>query len=705
MYEAYYQLTADPFRLTPDHRFCYRNDRYKRALLKLKYTLHLGEGFIMITGAPGVGKATLVNELLADTSTQRTVARLESSRLRVDNVLQELASSFGLSASPNWDRASLYQRLKEFLAKQSAAQNKGLLLLRDAHTLSLDTLEEVRLLGIFQAGGESLLQIVLIGQSELVKRVHGAGMEQLSQRILAAYEVPPLEAEDTQAYLAHRLQTAGWKGNPQLGDELYPVIYEFSRGVPRQINKLCRQLFLYGCSLKKHALALEDLYTAISALHEEAAPRRAKLLTASFPKTKTPPVESSRHEERYVLPPSLPASGTDPIPISSADGASGSTHASLEGTVLNGRFRLISRIGSGAISSVYKALDQRRVEVENDSPYVAIKVLDRKFRKHGDWLIALHQVAHQFIELKHPNIAKVYDLDRDGSLVYLVMEYVSGRSLRKIIDEPNFKGISIKAALRIANSIGDAMAFIHRSGIRHSDLRPDNIIITDNGEFKVFDFGISRSIEQDVTPTSNLKTSKSFTPQYASLEKLENRHLDQRDDIYAFACTFYEILTGKHPFNKLPATLANEKKLQPVKPSSLNHRQWKALGKALEFVRNKRTPNMVELLTGLNPKRPFYQSIRIHGAAAPIAYPISSKPLSDAQLPLKVYPTAPASKQRLVVGTVAFAGFLGGFVGFILGSYWFLPGSFETIAQGMEQHIHERVIDPPIARVVDNNAH
>lgn len=703
MYEAYYQLTADPFRLTPDHRFCYSNGDDKRALLNLKYTLHSGEGFIMITGSPGVGKTTLVNDLLASTNTQRTVAKLESARLKVENVLQEIASSFGLDASSGRDRAKLYQRLKEFLMKQNTTNNKALLLLREAHTLSLETLEEIRLLGILHAAGEPLLQLVLMGQSGLVKRVHSVGMEQLSQRILAAYEVPPLAAEDTPAYIAHRLQTAGWKGDPQLGDELYPVIYELSRGVPRQINKLCRQLFLYGCLHKKHALGMDDLYTTISAIHEEegAPPRRTTLPPASFPKAKAPLAGISRHEASHVLPPALAVADTDPALLSPTEGAGGSLHANLEGTVLNCRFRLVKRIASGAISTVYKALDLRRVEVENESPYVAIKVLNKKFSKHGDWLIALHQVAHQFIEFKHPNTAKVYDLDRDDNLVYLVMEYVSGCSLRKRIDEPNFNGMSIKETLRIANSIGNAIAFIHRSGMRHGDLKPENIIIADTGEIKVIDFGISRSIERVITALSQSRTAKSFTPQYASPEKLENRYLDKRDDIYAFACTFYEILTGRHPFNELTATLAQAKKLQPEKPVSLNHRQWKALEKALEFDRNKRTSSMVELLAKLNPKRSLHQPKRTQGLTS-IVFPISPKPSSDALEPPNTYPPTLVSKQQLVIGTAALAGFLGGFLGFIVGSYWLIPSSYETILPSLEQHVYERVIDPPIARMESN---
>ncbi|MDR5739591.1 MULTISPECIES: protein kinase domain-containing protein [unclassified Caballeronia] len=278
------------------------------------------------------------------------------------------------------------------------------------------------------------------------------------------------------------------------------------------------------------------------------------------------------------------------------------------GDTLNNRFVLEECLGIGGMGTVYKALDLRKLEASDRRPYVAIKVLNLQFRGNPKSLIALQREARKAQQLAHRNIVTVYDFDRDGAIVYLTMEYLSGQPLSKILRSPKFKGMPFHEMFRIFKGMATALAYAHERGFVHCDFKPANVFVTDAAEVKVIDFGIARVIqrpEEDTEATVfDPGSLGALTPAYASPEMLEHREPDPRDDIYALGCIAYELLTGKHPFDRVPALQAKSAGMKPQRPDNLGNKQWKALKAALAFEREERTPTVAQFLDELSEEQP-----------------------------------------------------------------------------------------------------
>ncbi len=292
------------------------------------------------------------------------------------------------------------------------------------------------------------------------------------------------------------------------------------------------------------------------------------------------------------------------------------------GDTLNGRFVLEECIGFGGMGTVYRALDLRKLEASDRKPYIAIKVLNVQFRGHPKSLITLQREAKKAQALAHPNIVTVYDFDRDGSVVYLTMEYLVGRPLSQVLRAPGFSGMPFAEVLRIVSGIGRALGYAHQQGFVHCDLKPGNIFLTDKREVKVIDFGIARAFhkpEDDAEATVfDPGSLGGLTPAYASPEMVEHREPDPRDDIYGLACITWEMLTGRHPFNRLSGAEARAAGMKLERPRHLGYRQWRALKAALAFDRAARTPSVEAFMQGLRGERPPRETvlIAVSGVAA-----------------------------------------------------------------------------------------
>ena len=301
--------------------------------------------------------------------------------------------------------------------------------------------------------------------------------------------------------------------------------------------------------------------------------------------------------------------------------ASGEAGSVSQGDTIKSRFVLEERLGTGGMGTVYKALDLVKEEAKDRNPYVAIKVLNDDFRDHPEAFIALQREAKKAQSLAHPNIVTVYDFDRDGSTIFMTMEFLSGSPLDRLTKASGFQGLPVEEALQIVRGIGAAVGFAHENGIVHSDLKPGNVFLGEDREVTVIDFGIARAVKrtddsgEDVT-RFDAGSLGALTPAYASPEMLAGLGPDLRDDIFALACITYELLTGAHPFRRMPAPDAKHAGIQPKKPKVLNGGQWKALQRGLAFDHDKRTPSIGVFQEGLDQGRYSLGRVAAYGGLA-----------------------------------------------------------------------------------------
>lgn len=275
----------------------------------------------------------------------------------------------------------------------------------------------------------------------------------------------------------------------------------------------------------------------------------------------------------------------------------------IQHQVLKQRFLLEKVLGVGGMGVVYKAKDKLKVEAQDRDPYVAIKVLSEEFKTHPEAFISLQRESRKSQRIAHPNTVKVYDFDRDGDVVFMTMEYMEGKPLDQLIRQYKATGLASEDAWNIIDGMCSALIHAHSENIVHSDFKPGNVFITNNNMAKIFDFGIARAVasvdkldhksgEMTVFDAGNLGA---LTPAYASLEMMLGEKPDYRDDIYALGCVIYEIFTGEHPFNKMPADEAFKRGLKPKRISRITKRQWKAIEKSLAFKRENRTESVEQL--------------------------------------------------------------------------------------------------------------
>jgi len=267
----------------------------------------------------------------------------------------------------------------------------------------------------------------------------------------------------------------------------------------------------------------------------------------------------------------------------------------VPGYTLKKRFVLEEQIGEGGMSIVFRARDLRLVEAKVDNPYVAIKILREALRDKPEFNQALQLEADNGRRLSHPNIVKIYDLDRDGDVLFIVMEHINGQRLDQILNDPGYKGVSSKRAMRVVQAMSDALKHAHAHGIIHADFKPGNIFVTDKREIKVFDFGVAQAKRSFDTQSNADQTLfdigrlGAVTPAYATIEILAGKEADFRDDIYALACISYQIFTSEHPYQRKDAKEALAKNLKSKYVKGLSTSQWTALQHGLALERSKRT--------------------------------------------------------------------------------------------------------------------
>lgn len=273
MYESFYNLSAKPFRLSPDSGFFYPSRGHKRALAYLRYGLSQGEGFVVITGDPGTGKTTLAQILLKEMDQRHlVVAHLTTTQLEADEMLRMVSASFGLRYE-GMDKAGLLKTLEAFLLARAREHKRALLVVDEAQNLPARSLEELRMLSNLQVGGKALLQTFLLGQPQFRQMLEHPDLEQLRQRVIANYHLSALAPDECRSYVESRLKQVGWQNDPSFTEQAFDTIYEYAEGIPRRINMLCDRLLLFSFLEEQHEVNDAILHQVTDELGQEVSGR------------------------------------------------------------------------------------------------------------------------------------------------------------------------------------------------------------------------------------------------------------------------------------------------------------------------------------------------------------------------------------------------------------------------------------------------
>lgn len=268
MYENYYNLSAKPFRLTPDPSFLFVSAVHKRALAYLRYGLTQGEGFVVITGHVGAGKTTLLKVLLAELGDDVVAAEMVATPMAAKEVIERIGAALGITYE-GLHRAAVLQRVEIFLKARIEEGLRVVLLIDEAQNLTTEALEELRMLTNQQHQGKPYFQVFLVGQNEFRHTLQRADMEQFRQRVIASYHLSPMDAEETEGYVTHRLKRVGWRGDPEFTRDAFAEVHRYAGGIPRRINTLCDRLMLFGFLEERHVIDSEAVRVVSDELLEE----------------------------------------------------------------------------------------------------------------------------------------------------------------------------------------------------------------------------------------------------------------------------------------------------------------------------------------------------------------------------------------------------------------------------------------------------
>lgn len=286
-----------------------------------------------------------------------------------------------------------------------------------------------------------------------------------------------------------------------------------------------------------------------------------------------------------------------------------------EGDIINGRFELKTLIGVGGMAVVFRALD---LQTNRD---VAVKILKDTFLDTPGSVEAFTKEAQRIAAIDDPGVVKILASGTQEDRPYTVMEYLNGTLLSEILKAREGRSVSWARTLNFVNTVGRSLVAAHAKGIVHCDLKPSNLIQLSDGSWRVFDFGIAQDIQQlgtglqdtsgGRTETPSRPTIEALTPAYASPEQLRHMLPDTRDDIFSLAVITYEMLTGLHPFDRLPAHQASTRRLQPPRPKALPNRTWRTLRRGFAFDRDQRPKSMASFLSGLRKPRSVWPTILV----------------------------------------------------------------------------------------------
>lgn len=427
MYEPFYGFEEKPFKLTPDPAFLFLSATHEEAWAHLKYALSQDEGFMVITGEVGTGKTTLCRSFMEQLDDTNHVAYIFNPKMDARQLLQAVNDEWGLVSESSDTIKTLMDRLNSFLLERKIANESVLLLIDEAQNLSVDILEQLRMLSNLETTKEKLLLIVLVGQPELVKVLESHELRQLTQRISLSCSLLPLDLSETSAYIASRCSVAAKKSIMPFSGTAVRMIHQYSGGIPRLINIACDRALLVGFNEEEPRVTRGIVRKAIGEVSALKSSKPAQqrfqkgqrwgvvglvvlLLGIAFlgwlkwPLTQTP-LETSPAPPQAMVPPPVPIHPEQPQTKPPSEGAESADLATLLALPDNP----FSREGALlAVLSTWDILPQALSQSEVDTP------LDEHFFRltgtlHNLKLLQVNGPLEAFIRLNHPGILVFQD--------------------------------------------------------------------------------------------------------------------------------------------------------------------------------------------------------------------------------------------------------------------------------------------------------
>jgi len=250
MYFKFFNFKEAPFNMTPNSRFFFESAKHTEALSTLIYAIEERKGFVVITGNIGSGKTTVCRTLLNKLTSTTQTALITNTHMSGKDMLCNILDDLEVEYTPG-SKTKILSRLNHHLIEQLRNDQNVVVIIDEAQNLTPSVLEEVRMLSNLETENEKLIQIILLGQPELKKKLSLPGLEQLRQRIAVFYHLVPLTEEETKNYIFYRLKIASDSDRKYFTDEALDIIYKFSKGVPRLINSICDSALLNGFIYEK----------------------------------------------------------------------------------------------------------------------------------------------------------------------------------------------------------------------------------------------------------------------------------------------------------------------------------------------------------------------------------------------------------------------------------------------------------------------
>ena len=370
-----------------------------------------------------------------------------------------------------------------------------------------------------------------------------------------------------------------FQGDSEEGWEVLSLLDQYYRR-----GKIRAELFqTLKPRLESSALMIDE---DMAARQRSSAPAQKKVTPVARPPLREAPAGASR----------------EAAAAASREAASGAAREVAVGDVLRNRYRVRAVIGHGGMGTVFEATDEYRLALAAAGQRLALKVLHTAVTRREEVLIELQREFQHLQLLSHPNIVRVHEFDRDGDVAFFTMELLNGAPLSGVLSVRNATALPRPYAFAIMRDVGAAISYAHSHGVVHGDINPQNIFVTNEGDLRVLDFGASNKLLRNRWLPDNESGDPGpvATPGYASCQLLEGQKPDARDDLFAFACVAYVLLSGRHPFPNRTALEARAQRLRPRRPPGLGGTQWRVLREGLRWERDRRPSDVQKWLRRFN---------------------------------------------------------------------------------------------------------